>query len=131
MYGAFRPQQDLHSAQVTQAGCPADSTPEHARMRILFLLPIRFYRRFITPLKGPTCRFAPTCSEYAQEAIQVHGVFKGSYFALRRILRCHPFGGSGYDPVPAAKAGAGSSAITLGKNDTSGPINPGTKSAAK
>ena len=100
-------------------------------MRILFLLPIRFYRRCITPLKGPTCRFAPTCSEYAHEAIQVHGIFKGSYFTLRRILRCHPFGGSGYDPVPAPKAGAGSSAITLGKNDTSDPKNPGTKSAAK
>ena len=61
---------------------------------------IWFYRTCISPLKPPTCRFTPTCSQYAVEAIKKHGPFKGGWLALRRILRCHPFGGSGYDPVP-------------------------------
>lgn len=66
----------------------------------LLLLPIFFYQRFISPLIGPSCRFTPTCSQYAVEAICKHGPFKGLYLAIRRILRCHPWGGSGYDPVP-------------------------------
>ena len=61
---------------------------------------IAFYRNCISPFTPPTCRFTPTCSQYAVEAIQKHGPFKGGWLALRRILRCHPFGGSGYDPVP-------------------------------
>ena len=61
---------------------------------------IAFYRTSISPLLPPTCRFTPTCSQYAQEAIRKYGPFKGGWLALRRILRCHPFGGSGYDPVP-------------------------------
>lgn len=60
---------------------------------------IDFYRRFISPLKPPSCRFVPTCSEYAILALKKHGVFKGSFFALRRILRCHPFNPGGYDPI--------------------------------
>ncbi|MBO6077901.1 MAG: membrane protein insertion efficiency factor YidD [Bacteroidaceae bacterium] len=66
----------------------------------LLMLPIRFYRRFISPLTPPSCRFTPTCSEYAIEAIQKHGPFRGTWLAVKRILRCHPGGGSGYDPVP-------------------------------
>lgn len=66
----------------------------------LMLLPVKFYRRFITPLTPPTCRFTPTCSEYAVEALQKYGPFKGSWLAIRRVLRCRPGGGSGYDPVP-------------------------------
>ena len=66
----------------------------------LLILPILFYRRFISPLFPPCCRFTPTCSAYAIEALQKHGTLKGSWLALRRILRCHPWGGSGYDPVP-------------------------------
>lgn len=66
----------------------------------LLILPIRFYRRFISPFTPPTCRFTPTCSQYAIEAIRKHGPLKGLYLAVRRILRCHPWGGSGYDPVP-------------------------------
>lgn len=61
---------------------------------------IRFYQVCISPLKGPTCRFTPTCSQYALEALRKYGIFKGGWLAFRRILRCHPFGGSGYDPVP-------------------------------
>lgn len=66
----------------------------------LMLALIAFYRTCISPLLPPTCRYTPTCSQYAQEAIRKYGPFKGGWLALRRILRCHPFGGSGYDPVP-------------------------------
>lgn len=66
----------------------------------LLLLPIRFYQVCISPLTPPSCRFTPTCSEYARQAIIKHGPLKGLYLALKRILRCHPWGGSGYDPVP-------------------------------
>lgn len=65
---------------------------------LLFL--IRAYRKWISPYKKPCCRFIPTCSQYAIEAIEKYGAFKGSYLAIRRLLRCHPFSGkSGYDPV--------------------------------
>ena len=70
-----------------------------ALSRVL-LVPIFFYKRCISPFTPPSCRFTPTCSQYAVEAIQKHGPFKGLYLAIRRILRCHPWGGSGYDPVP-------------------------------
>lgn len=66
----------------------------------LLILPIRFYRMAISPLTPPSCRFTPTCSQYAIEAIGKYGPFKGLYLAVRRVLRCHPWGGSGYDPVP-------------------------------
>jgi len=66
----------------------------------MLVLPIRFYQICISPLLGPSCRFTPTCSEYARQAILKHGPFKGLYLAVRRLLRCHPWGGSGYDPVP-------------------------------
>lgn len=67
---------------------------------ILLVVPIRFYQRFVSPLTPPACRFTPTCSQYAVEALRRHGPIKGLYLAVRRILRCHPWGGSGYDPVP-------------------------------
>lgn len=66
----------------------------------LFILPIRFYQRYISPMLPPACRFTPTCSQYAVEALQKYGPLKGLYLAVKRILRCHPWGGSGYDPVP-------------------------------
>jgi putative membrane protein insertion efficiency factor len=67
----------------------------------LALLPIQVYRRVLSPLKlQPSCRFQPTCSEYALGAISTHGVLKGSYLALRRLLKCHPLHPGGYDPVP-------------------------------
>ena len=61
---------------------------------------IRFYRASISPMYPACCRFTPTCSQYAMEAVQKHGALKGGYLALRRILRCHPFHKGGYDPVP-------------------------------
>ncbi len=66
----------------------------------LLLLPIYFYKGAISPLTPPSCRFTPSCSTYAVEALRRHGPVKGLYLAIRRILRCHPWGGSGYDPVP-------------------------------
>ncbi|HEX6694936.1 MAG TPA: membrane protein insertion efficiency factor YidD [Longimicrobiales bacterium] len=61
---------------------------------------IRLYQRAISPLLPPACRFTPTCSEYAVQAIEAHGAGKGSWLAVKRLARCHPWGGSGYDPVP-------------------------------
>ena len=69
-------------------------------LSLVLLVPIRFYQLVISPLTPPSCRFTPTCSEYARQAILKHGPFKGLYLAIHRLLRCHPWGGSGYDPVP-------------------------------
>lgn len=64
------------------------------------ILLIRIYQWVISPIIGPKCRYQPTCSHYAVEALKKHGPFKGFWLALRRIARCHPWGGSGWDPVP-------------------------------
>ncbi len=66
----------------------------------LLLLPIHFYRRCISPYTPATCRYVPTCSAYAIEAITKYGPIKGTWLAVKRLCRCHPWGGSGYDPVP-------------------------------
>jgi len=65
-----------------------------------FILIIRFYQGAISPLLPPTCRYTPTCSQYGIEALKKHGPFKGGWLALKRLASCHPWGGSGYDPVP-------------------------------
>ncbi|HAK11716.1 MAG TPA: membrane protein insertion efficiency factor YidD [Chitinophagaceae bacterium] len=65
-----------------------------------FLLLIRFYQYVISPIIGPKCRYTPTCSAYAHEAINKHGPLKGLWLAIKRISKCHPWGGHGYDPVP-------------------------------
>lgn len=67
---------------------------------------IRFYRRGISPFTPASCRFQPTCSAYAMEAVERHGAWRGTGLAARRLLRCHPWGGSGYDPVPPGSAEA-------------------------
>ncbi|MFP5429680.1 MAG: membrane protein insertion efficiency factor YidD [Gammaproteobacteria bacterium] len=69
-------------------------------MKILFILPIRFYRIAISPMMAPHCRFYPSCSAYAEEAIRRHGAMKGMVMAVHRILRCHPWAEGGLDPVP-------------------------------
>lgn len=69
-------------------------------------LPIRVYRLALGPLLPPACRYLPSCSEYALEAIEQHGPLAGAWLALRRILRCHPLGGAGFDPVPPGPARA-------------------------
>ncbi len=73
-------------------------------LRILLRYLIRFYQIAISPILGPRCRYIPTCSQYALEAIQWHGACYGSFLAARRICQCHPWGGSGYDPVPKPRA---------------------------
>ena len=76
-------------------------------MRRVLIFPlvalIKFYQWAISPHLGANCRYTPTCSAYALEALEKHGLFKGSYLAARRILRCSPWGGSAYDPVPPVK----------------------------
>jgi uncharacterized protein len=69
-------------------------------MARLLLMLIAFYRKAISPYTPPSCRFMPTCSAYAEEAVRRYGAARGGWMALRRLSRCHPFGSSGYDPVP-------------------------------
>lgn len=78
----------------------------------LAALPLRFYRRFLSPLKPPTCRFQPTCSQYAIEALERHGTARGTLLALWRLLRCQPFARAGHDPVPPARGAAAHAART-------------------
>jgi hypothetical protein len=66
---------------------------------------IRFYQVAVSPWTPPSCRFQPTCSSYALDAVTTHGALRGSWLSVRRILRCHPWGGSGYDPVPPMEEG--------------------------
>jgi putative membrane protein insertion efficiency factor len=84
--------------------------------RALLIPPIRFYRRFISPALPPACRYIPSCSQYAIEAIELHGPVKGSWLATRRICRCHPWGGHGWDPVPGS-ADAGDGAPAAGSQE--------------
>ena len=70
-------------------------------MKRFLIFLIKMYRRFISPLKGrPSCIYVPTCSSYAITALEKYGVLKGTYLAIKRVLRCHPFAKGGYDPVP-------------------------------
>lgn len=73
---------------------------------------VRFYQVGISPLTPPSCRYVPTCSAYAVEALERHGALRGGWMAVRRILRCHPWGGSGYDPVPPLPGATGSADST-------------------
>lgn len=68
--------------------------------RHVWLLPVYFYRACISPLTPPSCRYTPTCSQYMVQAVMRFGVIRGTWLGLRRIARCHPWGGCGYDPVP-------------------------------
>jgi len=64
---------------------------------------IKIYQFILSPLIGKNCRYLPTCSEYAIESLRLHGLLRGSFFTIRRILKCHPFGGHGFDPIPKRK----------------------------
>lgn len=85
---------------------------------------IRFYRAAISPLLPAACRFTPTCSQYAEVAVGRHGALRGGWMALRRLLRCHPFGGSGYDPVPPT-AGADDAGEPAGETETISELRSG------
>ena len=68
-------------------------------MKYILISIIKFYQKFISPLKKPCCRFYPTCSSYALEALKKYGALKGTYLSVKRILKCHPFNKGGYDPL--------------------------------
>ena len=84
-------------------GLVAAARPSPAAWLIITV--ISLYRRFVSPLLGQRCRFAPSCSEYGLQAVRLHGALRGSWLAVRRIGRCHPFHPGGYDPVPPAVPG--------------------------
>ena len=86
-------------------------------MREIFLLPVKGYRRFLSPMFPPVCRFTPSCSAYCLEAVRRHGVLRGTVLTVWRILRCNPFCKGGYDPVPEKKA---KRRAGKGKGDPSG-----------
>jgi putative membrane protein insertion efficiency factor len=95
---------------------PEDSGPRGSLLARLLIVPIRGYQLFISPALPPTCRFYPSCSAYAVEALRVHGAVKGVWLAVRRIGRCHPWHWSGYDPVPprgVRRSGAERRALAL------------------
>ncbi len=69
-------------------------------MRAIAILPLRFYKRFLSPLLPPMCRFDPSCSIFMMQAIEKHGTLRGVWLGLRRLARCHPFNPGGWDPVP-------------------------------
>ncbi len=90
----------------------------------LLLAPIRFYQRFISPALPPSCRYSPTCSSYAVEALQTHGAMRGSWLAVRRIARCHPWHAGGYDPVPPVRERARRPESSVGVNSANGDDHP-------
>jgi len=109
--GGTTPRQPCLHDPRPEAVTAASATPETARAtgpslaaRIL-IVPVIGYRRFISPLLPPVCRFAPSCSEYALEALRVHGAVRGLWLAAARLARCHPFNPGGYDPVPPRPQG--------------------------
>lgn len=84
----------------------------------LILLPVRAYRFLLSPWLGANCRFVPSCSAYAIEAVETHGPWRGVLLSIKRLLRCHPLGGAGYDPIPDRQTQMPEDPITEGKHRT-------------
>jgi uncharacterized protein len=93
-------------------GTGQEARPRSAAARLLVVL-LTGYRRFVSPLLGQRCRFYPSCSAYALEAVQMHGALKGSWLAVRRLSRCHPFHPGGLDPVPGREPEQGTAAMAV------------------
>jgi putative membrane protein insertion efficiency factor len=89
----------IEDAGIAHAGADV-GTPQLSWTARVIIAPIRFYQLNISPMRLPTCRYAPTCSEYAVEALRLHGGVRGGWLAIRRLLRCHPWHRGGHDPVP-------------------------------
>ena len=94
-------------------------------MKAIVLAPIRFYRSWISPALPGACRFAPTCSSYAEQAVKTHGAWKGALLTAWRLLRCHPFHPGGYDPVPGT--GGNSRFQIPDSRDTKVPFESGIR----
>jgi putative membrane protein insertion efficiency factor len=92
--------------------------------RTALIVLIRFYQVAISPWTPAACRYHPTCSQYALEAVRRHGGLRGGWMAVRRIGRCHPWGGSGYDPVPPVTGGSGPSPQSGGEDTQNDPTRP-------
>ena len=111
-------------------GSDQNRTSRTSPLGWVFLVVIRFYQLFISPFLGSNCRFQPTCSAYGLEAIRLHGAVRGGYLTIRRILKCHPWGGFGYDPVPqsardtAAHGSQPCACSTDKKNEEAGQTRP-------
>jgi putative membrane protein insertion efficiency factor len=98
--------------------------------RVLIAI-VRTYQRLLSPLLGPRCRFAPTCSAYAVEALTRHGAVRGGWLAVRRIARCHPFNPGGHDPVPPARSSSATMEATPGAADRVADVLAGTSAAPR
>ncbi len=104
--GLHQPPHEVVTAPSATPETAGSTSPSPSPAARVLIVPVIGYRRFISPLLPPVCRFAPSCSEYALEALRVHGAVRGLWLAVRRLARCHPFNPGGYDPVPPRPQGA-------------------------
>jgi putative membrane protein insertion efficiency factor len=128
---------DLAATEPGELTSSASRTRPAFRVASVLIAPIRFYQLYISPTRPPTCRYYPTCSAYAVEALQLHGAVRGSYLAIRRLLRCHPFHKGGADPVPEPRrsaaarerGGPAGSSVSSSSNTSSSSGNPVSSSS--
>ncbi len=102
------PREGARDSSLSTTHFPLSTKLSTTTAREIALLPVKFYRREISPLTGPCCRFTPTCSAYCMEAVRTHGILRGAALTAWRILRCNPLCHGGYDPVPPPRGKRGS-----------------------